>query len=151
MPSAIDLTAFSREQRICLALWRKAMREKDDDSKPNVQLVLSSQSTALSVRLSFYRSIKPFRNEVYLDPELKVAAENFAVTMRPVTNDPPKYVVELTPRLSLNELESQLDALGITENDILLGAEQELLDKLADFVQPNKPAPSSGTEFYTRD
>lgn len=141
----LDQKLFTREQRIYLALWRKAYRE------PNVpvQIVLSTKSLAISTRLNFYRVIMPFRTEKLFDEELKKAAEQFTVSAAESTTTPGTWIVSLLPRKTLEQLESQLQFLGISEDDLLLPEEKINLEKLAEFIQPEAHKPSS-TEFYDR-
>ena len=136
---------FTREQRIYLALWRKAIASPDQ----TVAIVLSTKSLAISTRLNFYRVIIPFRTERLYDEELRRASEKFTVSARPHPTLEGKFVVELLPRKTLEALEEQLADLGITDDDLLLPEEKVELAKLAQFIQPDSHKPSS-TEFYDR-
>lgn len=142
---ALDQKLFSREQRICLALWRKAYRNPDEI----VRVLLSSKALAISTRLNLYRVILPFRKEEIFDEELKKASELYIVSAREFTAEPCVWAVEILPRQTLSQLESQLGVLGIEEDDLLLPEEKSILDKLAEFIQPDAHKPSS-TKFYDR-
>lgn len=146
----VNFQILTREQKICLALWRKAFREKDQrEETGGVSVTFSTRSTAISFRSAMYRAIRPFRNETYMDTELKLAAEAFAITAKPFDQVTGTWVVEITPKYLITELESQLELLGITEEDLLSPEEKEILGRLTDFVQPEAHKPTS-TEFYDR-
>lgn len=148
MPPAQPL---SRDVRIYLALWRKAFREKDLDLPP-VSVKVSSYSMALTVRGGLYRAIKPYRYGNLLDEELQQAADLFVVSTPKEAKSSAQHTVSLTPRRSLIELERELEALGLSAEDLLTPEEliaktslTKLLEEPADEpIQPLNP-------FYTRE
>ena len=62
---------LSREKRIYLAIWRKAWRDQVETLTVN----MPNKSLALTVRMSMYRTIKPYRTGDLFDDELRMAAD----------------------------------------------------------------------------
>lgn len=144
LPSAKPLT---REYRIYLALWRKAERERETPH-PAVSLRVPTRSLALAVRTGMYKAIKPYRDTIAHDEELLAASEHFVVSS---SQDPDgSYTITLMPRLSLTELDAQLDALGLTEDDLALPEEKSVPKLLEELMAP-KEATTRVTPFYTRE
>lgn len=145
-----ELSNLSREYRIYLAVWRKAYKQKDNPIHPPVTLHASSLSTALTMIRGMYRSIKPFRTGVQFDADLSKASETFIVSLvkGPTPSDPHSLV--LRPRVALFELEAELLALGLSEEDLLLSDEAQTNTELKTFLNetPNlRPA----NPFYKRE
>lgn len=140
---SLEKKFLTREQRILLALWRKAFRNPEE----RVAIVLSTKSLAISVRLNLYRAIRPFREELLFDDELRKAAEGYIASPRELPDG--TWEVSLLPRRTLTELDAQLIALGIAEDDLLLPEEKIDMSKLLEFIQADAPKPSS-TDFYDR-
>ena len=143
---------LTREARIYLALWRKALKSPDEP----VSITVSSYSTALTVRSGMYRAIRPYRFGEAFDAELQKAAEQFvvSVTKNPDPTTPHKLI--LKPRLSLSELEAEFHNLGLDEDDLLLEEERAVNKKLAEFITPEtgeapKAAPRKSNPFYSRE
>lgn len=142
LPSSQPL---SREYRIYLALWRKAVREKDLGLEP-VSIKVSSPSVALSIRSGLYKAIKPYRNGQAVDEELTRAAEQFVVS-----TPKDEAVVKLLPRASLIELEAELAALGIDEADLALPEEVSMNAALEELITPSPVSQARATPFYSRE
>lgn len=142
---------LSQEYRIYLALWRKAETQRETDLPP-VTLRASSKSVAASIRSGMYKAIRPYRNGQAHDETLRLAAENFVVSS--TTNPDGTCSIVLKPRLSISELELQLEALGLSEDDLRLPEEKTADEMLLQLLEP-KPEPSAqpsrSTPFYTRE
>lgn len=136
---------ISREYRIYLALWRKAVTFPDA-----VIIKASSYGMAVAMRQGMYRAIRPFRSGMMEDNQLRTAAEKFVVYLDKGDDPKTEHQLILKARASLAELELSLDFLGIDEEDLLLSEERDLQVKLEKFVQPDA-LPSRSTAFYTRD
>lgn len=136
---------ISREQRIYLAIWRKAWLERDSGS--DLTINCSSKSMALTQRLGLYRAIRPYRIGEAFDEELRQAAETYVACL---VQDKDKWAIKLRPRMILSELEAELAALGLDEEDLLLQEEKLMSEELKDFVEsPSLPRPAN--PFYKRD
>lgn len=132
---------ISREYRIYLALWRKAL-----NSSEMVVINCSSRNMAISMRQGMYRAIRPFRNGDMNDEELKDAAEKFVVFIDRETN-----ALELRPRWTLNALEEMFDDLGIDEEDLKLGDERAASESLKRLLEKQDEPTMRATPFYTRE
>lgn len=148
MPSA--LKPISREYRIYLALWRKAL-----NSAAPITVKTKNLAIAVAMRQGMYRAIRPFRDGTANDNELQQAAEKFVIyLLRPEdkARDVPHFL-EFRPRQTLKELNNMWDDLGIDEEDLLIGEERIMQESLAKTMKsieaPNKP--SKSTPFYERD
>lgn len=126
---AHSLKLFTREQRIFLALWRKAVREPGR----TVRIELSNQSLALSAKVGLYRAIRPFREEKFFDDELRKACEAFVVVVKAIP-ETTKWSVELLERKLLGELDALMAEIGIDEEDLLLPEERVQLERLNTFI-----------------
>lgn len=152
MPS---LRPVSREYRMYLAIWRKAWLEPDNliaFDAPNFNM-------AVAMRQGMYRAIRPFRQGLQIDEELRRAADKYVVyLLRPEDkNKNSPHRIELRERAALAELESLADILGIDEEDLLLGDERktaaELKKIMSNVGKPlkTKNLPKSKTPFYNRE
>jgi hypothetical protein len=139
---------ISRETRINLALWRKALRDG------GLSLQLKDFSQALAFRLSLYRALKPYRENEFLDPELFEASIKYCVAVPKNTGD-----LMITERKSLVAAEQIMLDLGLTEVDLLSPEEQMISAKMLDELrglaideEPSgfKPA-SAPNEFFSRE
>jgi hypothetical protein len=136
---------ISREYRIYLALWRKALKSPEP-----VRVKASSFSMAVAMRQGMYRAVRPFRNGQLLDKELQEAAEKYVVYMeRQDSKDQPHWLV-LNTRKALAELDIMFDELGIDEEDLLLSDERRIQDSLSSLMD-SEPAQPKITPFYSRD
>lgn len=141
--------ALSRELRICCAIWRKAYQERDL-SEPIV-INAANLNAAISLRQAMYRAAKPFRDGKMFDEDIRLAADNFVVTLEKAENPLAPHRLVIRPRATLNDLEAQLADLGIDESDLLLSEEKTASKKLEDFLEPMVPTKRSSTPFYERD
>lgn len=137
--------ALSREYRIYLALWRKAHR-----SGEAVEITASSYATGHSIRSGLYKAIRPYREGELIDAELLAASENFVVSCPKQGPTTSPHIVTIRPRASLRDLEAELDALGISEDDLNLPEEITLGAELEKLLEPKRPS-SSTNPFYSRD
>jgi hypothetical protein len=132
---------ISREYRIYLALWRKALLGSEI-----VEIKAPSRSMAIAMRQGMYRAIRPFRSGKMVDEELRQAAEKYVVFL-----DEEKLILRERMTLSALETEIGLDVLGIDEEDLLLGDERALKIELEQILEiDEKPVAKSSTPFYTR-
>lgn len=137
---------ISREYRIYLALWRKAVLNPDNI----VVIKAPSYSMAIAMRQGMYRAIRPFRNGLMTDEELRTAAEKYVVYLDKAGAKDDPHELSLRPRAALAELELMFDDLGIDEEDLRLGDERAVLGSLEKLLEKEKPKAVS-TPFYTRD
>lgn len=144
------MSNMTRENRIYLAIWRKAWREKDLGLPP-VVVKASSRSTLLSMVTAMYRAIRPYREGKLHDTELQRAAEGFVISAPKAGPNQP-HVFVLRERKTLLDLEAELADLGISEEDLMTAEERLQRDSLAEFLQPEvKPALRSSNPFFGRD
>lgn len=129
---------ISREYRIYLAIWRKA-----GNSPEPIVIKTSSKNMAIAMRQGMYRAIRPYRESKLIDDELRKAAENYVVYLNEDT-------LEMRPRLTLGELNTMFDQIGIDEEDLLLGDERDALGALKDLLDGVDVKPRI-TPFYNRD
>jgi hypothetical protein len=136
---------ISREYRIYLALWRKAL-----NSIEPIEIKCSSLKMAVAMRQGMYRAIRPFRNGLMNDEELRTSAEKFVVYLQPKDDREGEHILEFRPRLTLRELEGIWTDLGIDEEDLLLGDERSAREHLKEFLEPDAAAKPRVTPFYQR-
>ena len=118
----------SRETRIYLALWRRAVAVP-------FELKLASPKLAAQFRLACYRALSPYRTNG-LDPELARASEEVSLAISPL--DPCILVFEQKRlRTAADEIASQL---GLTDEDLFTAEERGTIERLAEFIQPAAPA-----------
>lgn len=136
---------MSRELQIYLAIWRKAYRQEISaiDSDPIV-IRASSQSSALTMRTGLYRALRPYRNGDKFDADLQAAAEVLVVSAPYEVEG--GYAIEIRPRMALNELEAQLENLGITTDEVK--SDVDIPASLKDLA---KSTDRRSTPFYERD
>lgn len=128
---------ISREYRIYLAIWRKALKSEEP-----VEIKCSSRNMAIAMRQGMYRAIRPFRSGTRIDEELRVASEKFVVFIK-------DNILEIRPRLTLAELDTMFDEIGIDEEDLLLGDERAKFEELKTFIDDTKIRPT--TPYYKRE
>lgn len=140
---------LSREARIYLALWRKCLRED------GLVVKLQTYNQALALRLALYRTLKPYRESEFLDPELYQAGQKYCIGV-PKDNN----TLHFTDRKSLLAAEAAYAALGLSDSDLYSDDElmvqarmSEELDKLVvkDLPVPKAPATPAPNTFYSRD
>lgn len=134
---------ISREYRIYLALWRKAVLNPDQ----LVTVNLPNYSLALSTRMSMYRAILPFRKGLIFDEELSLASERFVIFVVKGPDKAAPHQVVFRPRLTLQAIEAEFGALGLSENDLLL-FDEKFLD--AEFTASITNLPPKNP-FYSRE
>ena len=134
---------LSLEVRIYLALWRKALREKSE-----IFVAAPTYNTALSIRMSMYRAIRPYREGKIFDDELSIAANEFVLM---ALKDPAG--VKIVPRITHNVAKEPMEALGLTDEDLL--SPDELARKQAmEKVQKELSIPESelpANPFFKRE
>jgi len=135
------MTSLTEEQRICLAVWRKAAASPETFS-----LKLSSKSAAETIKRTLYRVIKPYRDGATYDAVLNEAAEQLIPKITEAT--PSGFQITFAPRQTLHELHEQLDVLGITAEDIM--SEEELEAKKS-LDRMTGASTSSTNPFYSRE
>lgn len=140
---------LSREYRIYLAIWRKAYRERDLDT-PLVTVNSANLSTALSLQSGMYKAVRPYRSGEAFDPELQAAAETFVVALPRHVDSSIPHAIVLKPRSTLTELEAELEALGITEADLLDPEEQKAVESIQTLIEPEASKRPSNP-FFTRE
>lgn len=132
---------LTREQRIYMALWRKAYR--DYQTNPLV-IQCSSFKMAMRQRLGLYRVIKPYRDGIKFDHELSEAAKVVVPTISPKGEEP--ITLTFRPRRDLADLEALISDLDLSDEDFLTQQEKEINQELLELAGPNRSTP-----FYTRD
>lgn len=137
---------ISREYRIYLALWRKAYRNPDG----TVAVKTPNLGMAVAMRQGMYRAIRPFRQEAMNDEELKKSADKYVIYLEKGEKANEPHWLHFKERKALTILEAAFDALGIDEEDLLLGDERALQTELVSILENTAPAPR-GTKFYSRD
>jgi hypothetical protein len=139
---------ISREYRIYLALWRKALLNPDE----TVRIKAPTFSMAVAMRQGMYRAIRNFRNGEASDNELQRAAEKYVVYLEKASAKEDPHWLELRDRKTLAALDGMFGALGIGEEDLLLGDERTISSQLRDLMEPDdKPTERTKTPFYQRD
>jgi len=131
---------MTEEQRICLAIWRKAA------ANPSTFTVkLSTKASAQTVKRTLYRVIRPYRDNELYDPVLTAACQQLIPAIREAL--PTGWEIYFSARKTLHELHSQLSLLGITDEDIMSEEELEAKRSLERLTAPpvEKPNP-----FYDR-
>lgn len=139
---------LSRELRICLAIWRKAYAERN--SAEPVTVNCSNLNAAISIRQSMYRAAKPFRSGERFDEEVRLATELFVVYLEKQDDPAKQHRLILKHRSTLTELDAELEALGLSESDLLLKEEKLATSKLDEFLEKPDDEGGRATPFYTR-
>jgi hypothetical protein len=134
---------ISREYRIYLALWRKAIQ----GSPPTVKV--PNLHTAIAMRQGMYRAIRPFRDGTLNDTELLRAAEKYVIYLVQGSSADTIHFLEWRERKALAVLEEAWDSLGIDEQDLLVGDERGIDQKLSDLLK--EKATVRETKFFTRE
>lgn len=140
---------ISREYRIYLALWRKAFLH----SETPLIIHASNFSMAVAMRQGMYRAIRPFRNGLLNDEELRQAADKYVIYLHKAGSKDSPHDLEFRQRLTLAELELSFDSLGLDEEDLAFGDERAALHSLQKFMEtaPNEDKPLAVTPFYVRE
>lgn len=139
---------LSREMRICLAIWRKAYRERNEGLDPIV-INCSSLNAAISLRQAMYRAVRPYRTGEAFDEDIRQASELFVVYLEKQADPLEPHRLILKPRSTLNELEAELENLGLTEQDLVLHEERLMGGALNEFLAPESDRPAN--PFYERE
>jgi hypothetical protein len=108
------MKTLTREEKIYLALWRKAGKLDGTSIK------LSTPNEAKAMRLGMYRVMKPFREGDMLDPELKLIADKFALIVEKGTSN-----LLIREKTTLSAAERAMAMLGLTEDDLMTDQERE--------------------------
>lgn len=139
-----SISSLTREQKIYLALWRKAFKDN-----ASVEVNLRTYNEALSMRMAMYRTIRPYRDEELVDEELRLASERFVIS---VLKDSKTLVIK--PRGTLSAAEQAMADLGITEEDLLSPEERLLYSNMEreidELIQPVEDLGKKSNPFYTR-
>lgn len=135
------MKSLSKETRIYLAMWRKAIKSPDTP----VQIELPNASVALTVRMAMYRAIRPFRNGSIHDPDLFTAAERLVLQVKKL--DSGRATLAIVPRSTLAAAEIAMLSLGLDDDDLKLFEEKLAEEELSDLLTPATP-PSN--PFFTR-
>lgn len=138
---------LSRELRICLAIWRKAFLERGDEP-----LVINCRdyNSAIAIRQSMYRAIKPFRTNEMFDEDLRQAAEFLVVYLEKQDDPTAPHRLIMKERKTLDDLNAEMEALGIGDADLLLEEEKIVTGKLDEFIEEAREE-ARATSFYSRD
>lgn len=131
---------LSREKRIYLAIWRKVWKEQ----LPSLTVKMPDYNLAMSVRMSMYRTIRPYREGTLLDNELRMAADQYVLCLQ---KSPPAIVVTL--RKTADAAEAAFADLGLDEMDLLSEEEASLL-KIAESITEDLAHPEPNP-FYSRE
>lgn len=118
---------LSREARICIAIWRKAYLERD---KEPLVINAANYSAAISIRQALYRAIHPYRNNELFDEELFQASEKIVPYIPKARNLEAPHQIIMKSRVALGLLENELEALGISEIDLITPEEQEITKRI---------------------
>lgn len=144
---ALPAKPLTREQRIYLAIWRKAYDLSD--SQPLV-INCSTKAMAIKQRLGLYRAIRPFREGRIFDEGLRLASERLVLVMK--GSDETPWTITFSPRQTLSELELQLHDLGLSESDLLTTEEKLANAAIEELVEkPSGQIDRRSTPFFTRD
>jgi hypothetical protein len=144
----------SREYRIYLAIWRKALRDSSDPSLPLVTVNASSFSIALAMRQGMYRAIRPYREGEIIDRELAEASDKFVLSVIKQDDGAKIHTITVKPRSTLSDLERELLALGIDEADLSTTEEATAKKMMESIMAPEADVPElprKSTPFYTRE
>jgi hypothetical protein len=139
---------ISREYRIYLALWRKALNSPE--GAPTISIKCPNLHSAVAMRQSMYRAIKPFRAGTQSDSELQKAADKFVLYLVQAEKAAEPHFIEFRERKSLTILEAAWDSLGIDEEDLLVGDERSITEKLHELMD-KVPDQVRKTAFYERE
>lgn len=132
---------ITQENRIFLAIWRKAIRQGED-----ITIKMENNSLAMSARMAMYRAIRPYREGKLVDAELMDAASKFVI----VHQRKPAALI-LTSRRTLAAAEDMAALLGLDDDDLLTPEELDQRERLL-AVQEEAPIPEHiETPFYTRE
>ncbi len=134
---------ITREYRIYLAIWRKALLHPEE----TISIKLPTYNLALTTRMGMYRAIRPFREGTLFDDELALAAERYVLFCPKPDDVNTQAKVILRPRLTLEALEAQLGDFNFTEDDLLLLDERIAAHELTELVKPLHKA----NAFYNRE
>ena len=135
---------LTRLERIYLGVWKKA-----GEGTSEVVLELPNLSTAISTRAGLYRLAQKLKSGDLLDAAALHGVEFYTPKLLREHKDSTKPVkLLMSRRIGLGALESQLDALGLSE-DYLRTEEEEVFFK--DREEDASLLPRSSNPFYSRD
>ncbi len=137
---------ISREYRIYLALWRKALHSPEP-----VQIMTANFNMAVAMRQGMYRAIRPFRHGEMHDVELLQAADKFVVYLQREKDPDLAHFLVLKERIALAHLEGALDNLGIDEEDLLIGDERVIAESINRIIEQEEKPVAAPNKFYTRE
>lgn len=129
---------ISKEQRIYLAMWRKAGLQPETANP--VAIELPNPSVALTVRMAMYRAIRPYRSGLLHDPDLFSAAERFVLKVSKLPDG--RAVLAIVPRTTLAAAELAMLSLGLDDEDLKLFEERMVDEKLENLIS-TMPAPDN--------
>lgn len=132
---------LAREKRIYLAIWRKAWKEQVEE----LVLNMPDYNTAISVRMSMYRTIRPYRENQLHDDAIKMAADKYVLGLR---KDPPAII--LKPRMTADAAEQLFADLGLDEMDLMSVDEADSLKSLLT-VSDGLTTEHQPNPFFTRE
>lgn len=134
---------LSREKRIYLAIWRKAWREQLDE----LVIKMPSYNLAMTVRMSMYRTIQPYREGKIFDNELKLSSEKYVLALQ---KEPPRIIVVL--RKTAEIADSMFTDLGLEEDDLMSEEELSAL-RISEALSEDitSPPDHEPNPFYTRE
>ena len=155
-PKPMASKPLSREYRIYLALWRKAYHRTQEGLEADPIIVRApTYAHALSLRSGLYKAIRPYRHGEAYDDELFAASERLVITANKTPQPDGTFTLAFTPRKTLAMLEADLEALGLSEEDLLLPEESSISRDLNALIQPTSdlisPAAPRTNPFYTRE
>ena len=130
-----------REKRIYLAIWRKAWKDQAD----SLIIKMPDYNTAMSVRMSMYRTIKPYRNSELYDDAIKMASDKYVLALQ---RDPPAIIVR--KRLTTDAAEDMMMLLGLDEADLMTTEEAESLASMTK-VSDALASERKSNPFFTRE
>ena len=131
-----------REKRIYLAIWRKVWREQLEQ----LHIKMPSYNLAMTVRMSMYRTIQPYREGALHDDELKMASEKYILALQ---KEPPAIIVALRKTAEVADL--IFADLGLDEADLMTEEELSSL-RAVEAISEGMAAPlTNENPFYTRE
>lgn len=142
------MSKLSRERRIYLAIWRKALLNRLADL-PDLIIPMEKGAQALTFRMNMYNAIKPYRHEEEIDNELHLAATTLVCHAQ---MNPPMIIM----RQGVGEALAfkMAEEIGITEKDLELESEREVREKaeksLQDLMNDPIVKKHSDNPFYTK-
>jgi len=133
------MTALTQEQKLCLAIWKKAHADPE-----NFVVKLKTKSTAQTLKRTLYRVIRPYRTGKLYDPILTEVCEKLVPKINPGYLE--GWQITFGERQTISELSDQLEALGITAEDLMDEEELAAVESLKKLTAPS----STPNPFYDR-